>query len=149
MTKKILAAVDFSELTGPLLEHAAELARALSAQLWLVHAAAPEPDFVGYDPGPVGVRQQVATHLRENHRRLQDHADALRRRGLDVTALLVQGPTVETILREAEKLEVDLLLLGSHGRGALSRVLLGSVSEGVLRRARIPVMILPAAMAGS
>lgn len=143
MTRNIVAAIDFSPVTELVLERAAAEARAFAARLWLLHVAAPEPDFVGYDPGPVGVRQQVAQHLREDHQRLQAHAQSLREGGLDVTALLVQGPTIETILREASKLAADLIVLGSHGRGVLGRTLLGSVSEGILRKTAIPVLIVP------
>jgi nucleotide-binding universal stress UspA family protein len=66
-----------------------------------------------------------------------------RERGIDVTPLLIQGPTIGTILREAGKLDVDLIVLGSHGRGAALRALLGSTSEGVLHKAEVPVLIVP------
>ena len=140
----ILVALDFSKVTVQVIEHATLLARKLSAKLWLIHAGAPEPDFIGYDSGPQTVRDSVAGDLREDHRRTQQVAEKLRRSGLEATALCPQGPTVATILREAEKLHADLIVIGSHGRGALHRALLGSVSEGVLRKAECPVLIVPA-----
>ena len=88
-------------------------------------------------------REQVAQELREEHRTIQALADELRERDVETTALLIQGPTVEAILQEAEKLSADLIVLGSHGHGAIYRSLLGSVSEGVLHRARVPVAIVP------
>lgn len=141
--RNILVAVDFSPITERVVKLASELARGLDTHLWLIHAAAPDPDFVGYEAGPVGVRDQVAEELRNEHRDLQAHADALRESGLEATALLVQGPTVEMILKEADRLDADLILIGSHGHGAVFRLLLGSISEGVLRRSKIPVMIVP------
>ncbi len=51
---------------------------------------------------------------------------------------------VETILQEVDKLDADLIVIGSHGRGAVLRALLGSTSEGVLHRTRVPVLIVPA-----
>ena len=141
--KKLLVPIDFSDHTPAVLRAASELGAALEAKLWLVHIADPEPDFVGYEPGPDVVRDQVAEKLRGEHTRLHELADELRDRGLDVTALAIQGPTVQSILSEAEKLGVDLIVLGSHGHGAIYRSLVGSVSEGVLHRSTCPVLIVP------
>lgn len=141
--KKILVAIDLSPSRQQVLDQATALARALGGQLWLLHVAEPDPEFVGYDPGPQVVRDSVAHEFREEHRGVQQVADELRAGGLDATALLVQGPTVETILAEAERLAVDMIVMGSHGYGALHRALLGSVSEGVLRRSSRPLLIVP------
>jgi nucleotide-binding universal stress UspA family protein len=139
----ILAAVDFSEVSDAVIARAAELAKALEASLRLIHVAPPDPDFVGYDAGPQTVRDQVASSLREAHRRIQELAAGLRAQGVQAKALLIQGPVVDAILREADSTAADLLVLGSHGRGPLYRALLGSVSEGVLRKASCPVLIVP------
>lgn len=142
--KTILAAVDFSPVSESVIEQAAALAQAFGAALWLLHVAAPDPDFVGYEPGPQSVRRAVASELHDDHRRLQERSAALRVRGLDCTALLVQGSTPETIVREADRLNADLILLGSHGHGVIRRALLGSVSEHVLHHANRPLLIVPA-----
>jgi nucleotide-binding universal stress UspA family protein len=55
----------------------------------------------------------------------------------------VQGATVETILKEALKLDVDMIVAGSHGRGAMYQLLVGSVSEGVLHKSKCPVIVVP------
>ncbi len=141
--KTILVAVDFSPVTTAVIEHAARLAEAFSAAIWLLHVAEPDPDFVGYDTGPPDVRQQVAHDMRETHRRIQEQANQLRGRGIAATALQVQGAVVETILREAGRLNADCIVLGSHGHGVVHRALLGSVSEGVLHRTACPLLILP------
>jgi nucleotide-binding universal stress UspA family protein len=139
----ILVPLDFSEVTLEVIDQASLLARSLDAKLWLIHVATPEPEFIGYETGPQTVRDRVALELRQEHRSTQQVAEKLRRSGLDVTALCPQGATVRTILQEAEKLDADLIVMGSHGRGALHRALLGSVSEGVLHKATCPVMIIP------
>jgi nucleotide-binding universal stress UspA family protein len=141
--KTILAAVDFSPVSNDVIEHATALAAALHAALWLLHVAAPDPDFVGYDAGPDSVRRAVATELHDVHRRLQARSAELRERGIDCTALLLQGSTADTIVREAERLHADLIVLGSRGHGALRRALLGSVSEHVLHHANRPLIIVP------
>jgi nucleotide-binding universal stress UspA family protein len=141
--KTILVPIDFSPVTAAVIEQAAALAQAFSSAVWLLHIAQPEPDFVGFDPGPQSVREQVAGEMRDTHRRLQEVSGELRERGINATAIQVQGATVETILHEAARLQADVIVLGSHGHGALHRALLGSVSEGVLHGATCPVLLLP------
>jgi nucleotide-binding universal stress UspA family protein len=141
--RSILVPVDLSEATPALVAWSAALAERLGCRLWLLHVAAPDPAFVGYTAGPESVRAQRAATLRKEHRALQEHADALRERGIDACALLVQRPTVEGILAEAASLGADLIVMGSHGRGAVARALVGSASQGVLRGARCPVTIVP------
>jgi len=141
--KTILVPVDFSPVTAAVIEQAAQLASAFSGAVWLLHVAPPDPDFVGYEQGPKTVRSQVAGEMRDTHRQLQEESTRLRQRGIDATAIQVQGATTETILHEAERLHADVIVLGSHGHGAVHRALLGSVSEGVLHRATCPVLLLP------
>ena len=141
---KLLVAVDFSETTELVLRVAKRLASSLDASVWLVHAADPEPDFVGYDAGPDVVRTQVAKELRDEHRQLQALAEELRQTGVDVTATLARGPTVETLLAEAEKQGADMIVVGSHGRGMVGEILLGSVSKGLIRAGQCPVTVVPA-----
>ncbi len=141
--RRILAAVDFSEVSDAVVSHAASLAQAFSARLLLLHVAAPDPEFVGLEVGPQTVRDARADELRREHRELQRRASDLRDRGFNAEAFLIQGPTVDTILERAEHLDADLLVLGSHGHGAAYRALLGSISGGVLRRATVPVLIVP------
>jgi nucleotide-binding universal stress UspA family protein len=139
----ILVPVDFSEVTTRVLGYASVLGAALSGQLYLLHVTAPDPEFVGYAAGPQTVRDQVARRYREVHQRLQAEAEALRESGLDAIAILAQGPSVETILKEAGRLGVDLIVMGSHGHGAVHHLLVGSVSQGVLKKSPCPVMVVP------
>ena len=140
---KLLVAVDFSDPTELILRVARRLAQGLDASVWVVHAAEPEPDFVGYDAGPEVVRGQVAKELREEHRRLQEYTDQLREAGVEAKAMLVQGPTVESLLEMAEKQETDLIVVGSHGRGMVAELIMGSVSQGLIRDGRWPVTVVP------
>jgi nucleotide-binding universal stress UspA family protein len=146
--KTILVPIDFSSVTADVVEQAAQLAGAFSSAVWLLHVAAPDPEFVGYDSGPRDVRESVARELHDSHRLLQEHSTSLRARGINATALQVQGATVETIVHEAQRLHADLIVFGSHGHGAVHRALLGSVSEGVLHHAPCPLLIVPARKPG-
>lgn len=142
--KRLLAALDFSPVSRSVVDRAAALAQAFAAELTLVHVAAPDPAFVGYETGPQTVRDARASELRSEHRDLQNAAEDLRARGIGARALLLQGATVEMLLREAREIGAEMIVIGSHGHGALHRALLGSVSEGVVRGARCPVLVVPA-----
>ena len=62
---------------------------------------------------------------------------------IDATALLIRGPTVDTTLKEAERLDANLVIVGSHGRGAVFDLLVGSYSSGILRKSTVPVLVVP------
>lgn len=141
--KSILAALDFSAAMPEVAAKAAALARTTGARLWLVHVAAPEPDLVGTRVGPKYVREDRANTLRQEHRELHALRDKLAESGTDVEALLVQGPTVSTLLENAAELKVDVIVMGTHGRSGIRRMLMGSVCEQVLRESPVPLHIIP------
>ncbi len=143
MGVSILAAIDFSQAAPFVVKAAAQLARAFNRPLYLLHVASPDPDFVGYEAGPESVRSQVATRFSAQHRQLQSMADALKKEGLQAEPLLVQGPTTEKILKEAAQLEADWIVVGSHGHSALYHAVMGSVTEGILRKASCAVVVIP------
>lgn len=144
----ILAAIDFSDITPIVVEKAAEIAKRFSSKLWLIHIAAPDPDFVGYSTGPQCERDWKAKTLKKEHQYLHDKALELELNGINVTPLLVQGATIKTILQEAAKLSAEMIVIGSHGHGAIYKTIVGSVSEGVIHKALCPVLIVPARIKG-
>jgi nucleotide-binding universal stress UspA family protein len=139
----LLVALDFSAVADDQLEIVSRLARP-NREIYLLHVAEPDPSFVGYEAGPEVVRHEVAVEFKREHEQLHELADRLRAQGHEVTALMVQGPTVQTILQQAEKLEAEVIVVGSHGRGKLFDVVVGSVSAGVIRKATVPVLVVPA-----
>ena len=147
MTKNILVPIDFSNVTDAVLDWARQLARAVDAKLWVIHVAPTMPNFVGYEVDPVAMRQAVAYELRDAHRKLQDFQRSVEDSGIEATSMLLPGRPVDKILEEADRLGADLIVLGSHGHGALYNLLAGSVCTGVLERASCPVLIVPSKMA--
>lgn len=141
--KNLLVPVDFSTVQESLIATAARLGKAMGAKLWLVHVAAPDPDFVGFKVGPEYVREHRADILRQEHQDIQALAAALNKEGVQAEALLVQGPTTDTLLEVAGNVSADLIVIGSHGRSALFRAFVGSVSEQVLKESKVPVMVVP------
>ena len=140
---KLLVCVDLSESTEIIVKKIEELAKSLSARVWLLHIAEPDPDFVEFKVDPLGARESLAEKFHDEHRQIQALADRLREAGIDTTALLVHDTTVDAILKEASDLDVDMIVVGSHGRGAMYQLLVGSISEGVLHKSRFPVLVVP------
>ena len=140
---KILVCVDLSDSTEIIVSKIEELAKSLSAQVWLLHNAIPEPGHVEFKVDPLAARESLAKKFHNEHRRIQELSDRLRNAGVDATALLVHGSTVETILQEAADVDADMIVVGSHGKGAMYQLLLGSISEGVLHKSSLPVLVIP------
>ncbi len=141
---ELLACIDLSDASEAVLAEAARLAESMGARIHLLHVAGPEPDFVGYDrAGGAFDRDRRATELTEERARIHDLASGFETARLAISPLLVMGPTVETILAEAEKLDPVLIVVGSHGHGALHRALVGSTTDALLRHAPCPVTVVP------
>lgn len=140
---KLLVATDFSPQTPKILRVARRLSKALGARIWLIHVAAPEPAFKTYGSGDRQDRKTTADAYREERRLVHEAAESLRETGLDVTGLTVQGAPAKKILAQAARLDIDMIVIGSHGFGAVFRLLLGSVSSKVVRKATCPVLIVP------
>jgi len=139
---KLLVAVDFSPQTEHILAAARDLARALGAQLWLMHVVAPPPVLPRHnDAGPD--QPPIALEDREQQRLIQEAADSARDAGVEATGVLVEGPPAKMILRQAATLQADMIIIGSHGFGPALEMLLGSVSKKVLKKARCPVLVVP------
>jgi len=139
----ILVPVDFSDVTDKVVQTANELARAFGSRLVLLHVSEPEPDFIGFEPGPQSVRVGVAREFKAEHQRLEELKQSLAGEGREVLALHIQGSMAEKILHEAEVQGAGMIVMGSHGRGALYTLLVGSVTSGVLKSARCPVLVVP------
>jgi len=142
--ENILAPLDFSPVTERVIHMTAHVARAFHSKVWLIHVAPAEPYPADYDAGPQEVRDTVAENLRCRHQDLQTLAERLRDMDIETTPLLIQGEIVDEILSQAKKCKADCIILGTHGNGGLFKRLLGSISEGVLRKTVCPVLFVQA-----
>lgn len=138
-----MVTIDFREQENLLKEKAHQLATAFGSKVWLMHIAAPNPDFVGYEVGPQYIRDARAEELREEHKQLQEFAAQLQAKGVEAEGLLVQGATIEMVMKESEKLNIDLIIAGHHERGFLYQAIVGSVSAEIIKKSKIPVLIIP------
>jgi nucleotide-binding universal stress UspA family protein len=164
--KRILVPVDFSPAMEGVLTQAREIAGALGAELHLVHVReiAAVPVFpaatIGY-PGigmpemgmagglPVGADYLPIEVPNEKEKSQLDtlHGE-LTRAGVNTIAHERDGTVVEEILKTAREISADLIVMGSHGHGPVYNLLVGSVTEGVLKSGQCPLLLVPAPSAG-
>lgn len=143
--KHILVAIDDIENTtpaSPLIQQSVTLARAFSSKVWLVHVV-PQPGLTPFTVPRELLRGQAASELHHEHKAIQQLTRFLRDRGLDAKALLVEGMTVKTILKEADRLDADLIVVKSHRHSLLYRALLDGAGERLLNESSRPVLFVP------
>jgi nucleotide-binding universal stress UspA family protein len=144
MFTSILVAVDTSEAAQAALKHACELAKLAKAKVTLVTVVDVSKllAVAGYEtPYPVDAIQITRD---DSQRTLDDAERACSDAGVVATGSLAEGDAVDEILRTATEMHADLIAIGTHGRKGLSRLFIGSVAEGVLRRADVPVLVVRA-----
>lgn len=143
MYQNILVPLDGSKRAERILKHVEELSRRLDAKLIFLKVVEPTYDVVG-PHGTVMDLNMELVQLREEE--AKNYIEGVRgefiERGLNVKALVEQGPVVSTIINVAEREEVDLIAMASHGRSGLSRVFYGSVAAGVLNRIDRPLLVI-------
>jgi len=138
--KRILVATDFSRHSEVALRYATAFAKAFEAEVILCHVLE-RPDFISSLP-PVseGYFPPNLAELQEKHARVKCE-EVLAAAGLShARVLLLHGsPSAETV-KAAQEEDVDLIIVGTHGRGAIAHMLLGSVAERIVRTAQCPVL---------
>lgn len=146
--KNILAAVDFSDATPGVLETAGKMAKAFDATLTVFHVVEPEPSYTAYgftpDEFPAMHAFQEEAKRRAQHR-LDDVVESLKPDVANAKGVIAEGSPLHCMMEHVEKNTVDLVIVGSHGHGALASLLLGSVAEGMVRKAKTPTLVVPAA----
>jgi nucleotide-binding universal stress UspA family protein len=139
--KKVLVCTDFSDPSRKALEYGRDLARTFGASLRVLHVV--ESVRAGYalDAGYVGfpeLQKQMEDAAREELSAIVTDDD---RRTLKAQATIVSSPSASRAIVDYAKDEgIDLIVVGTHGRGGMSRMLLGSVAERIVRTAPCPVL---------
>jgi len=143
--KNILVAIDSCETTtiaSPLMERTLELASAFSSKVWILHIVPPSRQ-APFNVDDKTFRKEVAAELRHEHVFLQQLAQCLRDRDIEATELLLEGATIKTLLKESERLDVDLIILGCNKHGLLYGAIMDITEEGLLRKCPRPIMFVP------
>ena len=141
--KTILVAIDFEEKASELLAHAIKFGTQFGAKIWLAHIAMPEPDFIGFDVGPVYIREYRARELKTEHKLINEYITKLREAGLEAEGILIDGITVDLLVEEAIKLKADMMICGSHEHGFLYKLWFGDTAETLLSTHSIPTLVIP------
>ena len=143
--KRILVAVDGSSASSKGLREALRLAKAGRARVCLLHVVNEFPAFAAMD-GMGGAVVDLVPTLREGGKRVLAKAKAVAAKaGVPAQTLLrerIGGPAADPIVREARKQRADLIVLGTHGRRGVRRLVLGSDAEQVVRTASVPVLLV-------
>lgn len=142
--RHILVPIDWSTCSRLVTGQAAGLAARLGARLTVLHVAELPPG-VGTNTHvhPDGVEVSVGDALRaDTEARLGPFLAEVRASGVEGAVVVRLGAVVRSILEVAEELPADLIVLGTHGRSGIARLVLGSVAESVAREAHVPVMLM-------
>ncbi len=144
--RRILVPVDGSPASNLGLREAIRLAKGQGASLQLVHMVDQQAAFSGDEVR--AVLTELLPVLREAGRRILRNAQALvRKQGLACTAALIEspmGPAAPAVVRQAKKWCADLVIIGTHGRRGVRRLVLGSDAEEIVRTCPVPVLLVRA-----
>jgi len=159
--KRILVPIDFSDVTPSVIDLARQLAKALDAEIHLVHVreitAAPMPGSLGYGlagmpelapmtgvpvPGFEPMPEAIA-ESEDEKARLARWEKEIAQDGVTVTLHEPTGAVAEEILKQADAINADLIVMGTHGHGAMYNLLVGSATKGVLKHSTRPLLLVP------
>jgi nucleotide-binding universal stress UspA family protein len=141
---RILCPVDFSDHSRHALDHAAAIARWYESRITALHAIPPVTTMVPTVGAPLYPPIVFTAEDLEQYRgAVQEFAREITAAGVPVDAVAVEGGAARTIVEWAQALPADLIVLGTHGRSGFERLMLGSVTERVLRKAPCPVLTVP------
>lgn len=146
MYKKILVPLDGSSRAEAIVPHVESIARSYGASVVFLQVLEPDPILVGpYDAQALVMSTEDAKErLAEIDGYLAGWEGEFREKSIEAKRIVARGPVVSNIIDVAERENVDLIAMASHGRGGLSRVFYGSVAAGVLQRIERPLLLVRA-----
>lgn len=145
MYEKILVPLDGSARAERILPFVEELAYKFASQVVLMHVIEPTVTMVSpYDIAPFNAAEEMQRQAAEAQSYLATIESRLRDKAIEVKSCMENGPIVQSVLAVAEREQVNLIAMASHGRTGLSRVFYGSVAAGILHRADRPLLLIRA-----
>lgn len=143
--RRIVHPTDFSPASAPAFRKALELAKDSGATLLVVHVLATLPILPDAYIAATTYDDMLQAHRRQAERDMQRVVKRAQTAGVKATGTVVDvGVAPEQIVRFAKRQAADVIVMGTHGHGALARAVLGSVAERVLARAHCPVLTVRA-----
>lgn len=145
MFKRILLPLDGSALAEQALEMAVQLSRTAQAEIYLLRVVTPLAKSYRAGSSSISAIETAEDMLKQMARDyLADIADRLKQEGVTVQAAVHTGTPYREIARFVEKNKIDLIVMASRGETGLTRWLLGSVTDNVVRGVKTPVLVVPA-----
>ncbi len=151
--KKVLIALDYDPSAEKIAGIGYELAKAMNAEVVLLHVTAEAAYYAAVDYSPVmgyaGFNGFTSMNLSEINERLKTESvqfleQSKKHLGDDtIITIVADGETADTILFTAKEQQADIIVLGSHSRSGLDKLLMGSVAEKVLHHTKVPLFIVP------
>ena len=144
MFEKILYATDFSEVSKKALDYVKQLKDAGTKEVVVLHVIdIGEFASTALDEGGALDIKKLERDMDEYTTREMGQIETeLRKSGLNVKLRIERGVPLRVILRVEEEEDVSVVVLGSHGKGLVQEIFLGSVSEGIIRRSKKPVLVI-------
>ncbi|HWQ26478.1 MAG TPA: universal stress protein [Chlorobaculum sp.] len=139
--QSILCPIDFSEASKNAFRYACEFAKAMGSKIILLNVIEPRPMAADMTLNYIPLEEDLVNAAREDFEPL---VQEVKSKGIAVQADVMIGVPADMILSQATDFDASLLIMGSHGKTGLSRLLMGSVAEAVVRKAKIPVLIVKA-----
>lgn len=144
--KQIVTALDFSDASDAVLKAAMAMAVSLQATLHIVHVLEPQPSYTAYGMTPEEF-PAIQLFQEESQKRaeakLNEALSTARGQVADVRTELMMGSPLHAIIDYVKDKSVDLVVIGTHGHGAVAALLIGSVAEGLVRKAICPTLVIP------
>lgn len=137
--KNIICALDLSEHSQLVAEQASMLAKLSGAKVHAIYVAPTMTQYTGFHVAPSTIDGFVGEIVSGAEASMSDFT-AKHFQGVDVEAEVVVGYATEEIIAAAEKYHADLIIMGTHGRKGIDRILFGSVAEKVVTQSKVPVL---------
>ena len=143
--KRILTAIDFSESTEKVIARAKKMTKESNGELLVIHSETLNSyiSAITTEFNQTPSMELIATEKKKIEDRLQEIHDNLSKDGVKSKCILIEGPTVDNILKEAEKFKADLIIIGSHKHGKFYHLLFGGVHKSLISQSSIPVLVIP------
>lgn len=139
----IVLPVDFGDKTEQLVEGAVKFAKQVNGRIFLIHVA---PSDIGFAIGDMGFQyfpEVEENEIREELVQLNKIQQRILAHDVECEHLLKQGIAKDIILEHAQDKKADFIVMGSHGRSGIYDVFVGSLTKGITKDSKIPVLVLP------
>lgn len=140
MFDQILLPTDGSDAVAPAVETALDVARTYGATLHVLYVVEPPASASGAIGGATSMDDVLEGIEQEGRQAIEEVVDRTEAQGVETETAVQRGNPRDDILAYAENHEIDLIVIGTHGRTGVKRTLLGSVSETVVRHSDVPVL---------